>query len=82
MASLSTLSYSTPQADPSSERERLILAHLPQVRGPSEVRDQLVELIAAGVSHIVLAALPPIPPVQWLAEEIVEPVLARVRDAS
>ena len=57
-------------------------AHLPQVRGPSEVRDQLVELIDAGVSHIVLAALPPIPPVQWLAEEIVEPVLARVRDAS
>src|SRR3984885_3475829 len=32
MASLSTLSYSTPQAEPSSERERLILEHLPQVR--------------------------------------------------
>jgi hypothetical protein len=43
------------------------------------VRDHLVELIDAGVSHIVLAALPPIPPVSWLAEEIVAPVLARVR---
>ena len=32
MASLSTLSYSAPQAEPSSERERLILEHLPQVR--------------------------------------------------
>jgi hypothetical protein len=42
------------------------------------VRDQLVELIEAGVSHIVLAALPPIPPVRWLAEEIVEPVLAQL----
>jgi alkanesulfonate monooxygenase SsuD/methylene tetrahydromethanopterin reductase-like flavin-dependent oxidoreductase (luciferase family) len=53
-------------------------AHLPPVRGPAEVRDQLVELIEAGVSHIVLAALPPIPPVRWLAEEIVEPVLAQL----
>ncbi len=57
-------------------------AHLPPVRGPAEVRDQLVELIDAGVSHIVLAALPPIPPVRWLAEEIVEPVLARVQATS
>src|SRR6185369_1146176 len=32
MASLSTLAYSGPAADPSSERERLILEHLPQVR--------------------------------------------------
>ena len=32
MASLSTLSYSGPAAEPSSERERLILEHLPQVR--------------------------------------------------
>lgn len=32
MASLSTLAYSSPAADPSSERERLILEHLPQVR--------------------------------------------------
>src|SRR3984893_1047287 len=32
MASLSTLSYSGPSAEPSNERERLILEHLPQVR--------------------------------------------------
>ena len=32
MASLSTFSYSGPAAEPSSERERLILEHLPQVR--------------------------------------------------
>jgi RNA polymerase sigma factor for flagellar operon FliA len=32
MASLSTIAYSGPAADPSNERERLILEHLPQVR--------------------------------------------------
>jgi len=32
MASLSTIAYSGPAAEPSSERERLILDHLPQVR--------------------------------------------------
>jgi len=32
MASLSSLAYSGPAAEPSSERERLILEHLPQVR--------------------------------------------------
>ena len=42
----------------------------------------MVELIHAGVSDLVLAALPPIPPIRWLAEEIVEPVLARVGDAA
>jgi hypothetical protein len=55
-------------------------AHLPPVLGPEEVRDHLVALIDSGVSHVVLAALPPVPPMRWLAEEIVEPVLARVHD--
>jgi alkanesulfonate monooxygenase SsuD/methylene tetrahydromethanopterin reductase-like flavin-dependent oxidoreductase (luciferase family) len=63
----------------SSEAQPERPAHLPPVRGPAEVRDHLVELIDAGVSHVVLAALPPISSVRWLAEEIVEPVLARVR---
>jgi alkanesulfonate monooxygenase SsuD/methylene tetrahydromethanopterin reductase-like flavin-dependent oxidoreductase (luciferase family) len=54
-------------------------AHVPQVLGPAAVRDHLVELIDAGVSHVVLAAVSPIPPVRWLADEIVEPVLARVQ---
>ena len=66
----------------SSEGPSARPAHLPQVLGPAEVRDQLVGLIDAGVSHVVLAAVQPIPPVRWLAEEIVEPVLARVRDSS
>lgn len=66
----------------SSEGQPERPAYLPPVRGPAEVRDLMVDLIDAGVSHLVLAALQPIPPVRWLAEEIVEPVLARVRDAS
>jgi alkanesulfonate monooxygenase SsuD/methylene tetrahydromethanopterin reductase-like flavin-dependent oxidoreductase (luciferase family) len=65
----------------SSEGPRDRPAHLPQVLGPAAVCDQLVDLIGAGVSHVVLAAVSPIPPVRWLAEEIVEPVLARVREA-
>src|SRR5690242_9283629 len=32
MASLSTIAYSSPATEPSSDRERLILDHLPQVR--------------------------------------------------
>jgi alkanesulfonate monooxygenase SsuD/methylene tetrahydromethanopterin reductase-like flavin-dependent oxidoreductase (luciferase family) len=66
----------------SAEEQRPGGPQLPQARGPAAVRDQLVQLIDAGVSHIVLAAIPPIPPVRWLAEEIVEPVLARVRSTS
>jgi len=66
----------------SSEGPRESQSYLPQAQSPAAVRDQLVELIEAGASHLVLTALPPIPPVRWLAEEIVEPVLARVRGAS
>jgi alkanesulfonate monooxygenase SsuD/methylene tetrahydromethanopterin reductase-like flavin-dependent oxidoreductase (luciferase family) len=49
--------------------------------GPSAVRAYVAELIDAGATHLVLAAIPPIPPVRWLADEIVEPVLAQVRAA-
>jgi alkanesulfonate monooxygenase SsuD/methylene tetrahydromethanopterin reductase-like flavin-dependent oxidoreductase (luciferase family) len=66
----------------SSEGQNERPAYLPPVRGPAEVCDHMVDLIHAGVSHLVLAALQPIPPVRWLAEEIVEPVLARVRDGA
>ncbi len=50
---------------------------LPAVRDASATRDLLLEFIGAGVSHIVLAPLTAgvERPVQWLAEEIVEPVL-------
>jgi alkanesulfonate monooxygenase SsuD/methylene tetrahydromethanopterin reductase-like flavin-dependent oxidoreductase (luciferase family) len=47
-------------------------------------RDQVLAFIAAGATHLVLAVLPPpsaapaAPAAQWLAEEIVEPVLAQV----
>ena len=37
-----------------------------------------MELIDAGVSHIVLAALPPIPSVRWLAEEIDAHIAAKI----
>jgi alkanesulfonate monooxygenase SsuD/methylene tetrahydromethanopterin reductase-like flavin-dependent oxidoreductase (luciferase family) len=39
------------------------------------VRDKLVPLIEAGVNHLVLAPIPPLPSVRWLADEIVEPLL-------
>lgn len=47
---------------------------------PAESREKLLELIEAGVTHLVLAPLPPYPPkpAQWLASEIVEPVLAAI----
>lgn len=54
---------------------------LPSALGPVGTRDLLREFIAAGATHLVLAAVPPIPApnrAQWLAEEIVEPVLAAI----
>jgi alkanesulfonate monooxygenase SsuD/methylene tetrahydromethanopterin reductase-like flavin-dependent oxidoreductase (luciferase family) len=46
----------------------------PDVR--STTRAALLEMIDAGVTHIVLAAVLGSRPVQWLADEIVEPVRA------
>jgi alkanesulfonate monooxygenase SsuD/methylene tetrahydromethanopterin reductase-like flavin-dependent oxidoreductase (luciferase family) len=46
---------------------------------PASTRNHVLELIDAGVTHIVLAALAcPGPPAQWLAEQIIEPVLADI----
>jgi alkanesulfonate monooxygenase SsuD/methylene tetrahydromethanopterin reductase-like flavin-dependent oxidoreductase (luciferase family) len=43
---------------------------------PASTREHVRELINAGVTHIVLAAVGcPGPPAQWLAEQIIEPVL-------
>jgi hypothetical protein len=39
-------------------------------------------MISAGVTHIVLAAVLAGRPVQWLADEIIEPVLAEAQLAS
>jgi len=43
---------------------------------PAATRALLLEMIDAGVTHIVLAAILGDRPVRWLADEIIEPVLA------
>jgi alkanesulfonate monooxygenase SsuD/methylene tetrahydromethanopterin reductase-like flavin-dependent oxidoreductase (luciferase family) len=49
--------------------------------GPAEARDLLIELVDAGARHLVLAAIG-MPSVRWLADEIAEPVLAAIGQAS
>jgi alkanesulfonate monooxygenase SsuD/methylene tetrahydromethanopterin reductase-like flavin-dependent oxidoreductase (luciferase family) len=44
---------------------------------PAAARALLLEMIEAGVTHIVLAAILGGRPVRWLADEIIEPVLAQ-----
>jgi alkanesulfonate monooxygenase SsuD/methylene tetrahydromethanopterin reductase-like flavin-dependent oxidoreductase (luciferase family) len=46
---------------------------------PAATCGLLLEMIDAGVTHIVLAAVLAGRPVQWLADEIIEPVLAEAR---
>jgi alkanesulfonate monooxygenase SsuD/methylene tetrahydromethanopterin reductase-like flavin-dependent oxidoreductase (luciferase family) len=46
---------------------------------PAATRALLLEMIDAGVTHIVLAAVLAGRPVQWLADEIIEPVVAEAR---
>jgi len=62
MASLSTLSYSGQPVEPSSERERLILEHLPQVRWvATRIHEKLPEstsledLISIGIVGLINA---------------------------
>lgn len=45
---------------------------------PAATRARLLEMIDAGVTHLVLAAILSGRPVRWLADEIIEPVLAEV----
>jgi alkanesulfonate monooxygenase SsuD/methylene tetrahydromethanopterin reductase-like flavin-dependent oxidoreductase (luciferase family) len=45
---------------------------------PSATRAGILEMIDAGMTHFVLVPVPWSRPVQWLADEIVEPVLAEV----
>jgi alkanesulfonate monooxygenase SsuD/methylene tetrahydromethanopterin reductase-like flavin-dependent oxidoreductase (luciferase family) len=46
---------------------------------PASTRLHVLELVDAGVTHIVLAAVAcPEPPAHWLAEHIIEPVLAEI----
>jgi hypothetical protein len=46
---------------------------------PAATRALLLEMIDAGVTHIVLAAILSGRSVQWLADEIIEPVIAEVQ---
>ena len=62
MASFSTLAYSGPAAEPSNERERLILEHLPQVRWvATRIHEKLPEstsledLISIGIVGLINA---------------------------
>jgi alkanesulfonate monooxygenase SsuD/methylene tetrahydromethanopterin reductase-like flavin-dependent oxidoreductase (luciferase family) len=45
-------------------------------QAPAATRALLLEMIEAGVTHLVLAAILGGRPVQWLADEIIEPVIA------
>jgi alkanesulfonate monooxygenase SsuD/methylene tetrahydromethanopterin reductase-like flavin-dependent oxidoreductase (luciferase family) len=45
---------------------------------PATSRAGILEMVDAGITHLVLAAVLGDRPVQWLADEIVEPVLAEV----
>jgi hypothetical protein len=46
---------------------------------PAAARGLLPEMIDAGVTRLVLAPHPPYPPAGWLADEIIEPVVAQGR---
>lgn len=46
---------------------------------PAATRALLLEMIDAGVTHIVLAPILAGRPVQWLADQIIEPVIAETR---
>ena len=48
-------------------------------REPAATRALLLEMIDAGVTHLVLAAILSGRPVRWLADEIIEPVIAEAR---
>jgi hypothetical protein len=53
---------------------------LPQIADAATTRELVLEFIEAGVNHVVLApvASDTDRPVQWLADEIVEPVRQQV----
>jgi alkanesulfonate monooxygenase SsuD/methylene tetrahydromethanopterin reductase-like flavin-dependent oxidoreductase (luciferase family) len=48
-------------------------------QAPAATRALVLEMISAGVTHIVLAAVLAGRPVQWLADQIIEPVIAEVQ---
>jgi alkanesulfonate monooxygenase SsuD/methylene tetrahydromethanopterin reductase-like flavin-dependent oxidoreductase (luciferase family) len=48
-------------------------------QAPAATRALLLEMISTGVTHIVLAAILAGRPVQWLADEIIEPVIGEMQ---
>jgi len=48
-------------------------------QAPAATRALLLEMIDAGVTHVVLAAVLAGRPVRWLADEIIEPVIAEAQ---
>jgi alkanesulfonate monooxygenase SsuD/methylene tetrahydromethanopterin reductase-like flavin-dependent oxidoreductase (luciferase family) len=60
-------------------RSMQVLVRCADPAAPAAARALLLEMIDAGVTHIVLAAVLAGRPVQWLADEIIEPVLAQVQ---
>jgi alkanesulfonate monooxygenase SsuD/methylene tetrahydromethanopterin reductase-like flavin-dependent oxidoreductase (luciferase family) len=64
-----------------SAEDRGPASPLPMIMGPATARDFIGELVDAGASHIVLGPVPPYPSLRWLADEIVEPVLAAATPA-
>jgi alkanesulfonate monooxygenase SsuD/methylene tetrahydromethanopterin reductase-like flavin-dependent oxidoreductase (luciferase family) len=60
-------------------RSMQIIIRCDELGAPAAARAGLLEMIAAGVTHLVLAALLAGRPVQWLVDEIIEPVIEEAR---
>jgi len=60
-------------------RSMQIIVRCDEPGAPATARAELLKMIEAGVTHLVLAALLAGRPVQWLVDEIIEPVIAQAR---
>ena len=60
-------------------RSMQIIVRCDEPGAPATARAELLTMIEAGVTHLVLAALLAGRPVQWLVDEIIEPVIAQAR---
>jgi len=59
------------------ERSMQTIVRCADPDAPAATRHLILEMIEAGVTHIVLAAVLAGRPVEWLVDEIIEPVLAQ-----
>jgi len=60
-------------------RSMQIIVRCDEPGAPATARAELLKMIEAGVTHLVLAALLAGRPVQWLVDEIIDPVIAQAR---